>query len=128
MIKNIVFDLGNVLIKDNLYSVINNLNLTKEDYNIIINSFFTDWKELDLGNITLNEKLDNCNIPEKLKSKYRNYLINYYKYRNINMDLIDLIKQLKENNYNIYILSDNNKEAYNYWKVLPIFKNIDGKI
>lgn len=36
--------------------------------------------------------------------------------------------KLKKNNYNIYILSDNNLESFNYYKNHKLFNNIDGWI
>lgn len=36
--------------------------------------------------------------------------------------------KLKHNNYKIFILSNNNKEAYEYLKQLPMFECIDGWI
>ena len=46
----------------------------------------------------------------------------------MNNDVIKLIKNLKNNGYNIYILSKNNKEASKYIKKLPFFHNISGYI
>ena len=36
------------------------------------------------------------------------------------------VKRLKKNNYNVYILSDNNREVYNYYRNSELFKDIDG--
>ena len=118
--------MNDVLLKGRAYSVLNSLNISSSDYKIIKKEYFSDFKDLDLGNMTLIEKLNSSNIPNNLKEKYKDYLLNYYKYREYNKELLYLIKELKNNNYNIYILSDNNKEAISYYKSLDLFKYIDG--
>ncbi len=125
--KNIIFDLGGVILYDKPNSVLLNFNLDKDVYNEL-NIFFNDWNELDLGKKTLEEKYNECNFLDEINIKYKDFLLNYYKYRKINIELIDMINKLKENNYDIYILSDNNHETYNYYKNHPFFKNIDGWI
>ena len=118
--------MNDVLLKGRAYSVLDSLNISSSDYKIIKKEYFSDFKDLDLGNMILIEKLNSSNIPNNLKEKYKDYLLNYYKYREYNKELLYLIKELKNNNYNIYILSDNNKEAISYYKSLDLFKYIDG--
>ena len=124
-IKNIIFDLGGVILKETPISILKDRNINNDIYNEL-EKFFLNGTDLDLGKIALEEKFNNCNFKEEIKSKYKDLLINYYKYRTINMKLINLIDSLKRNNYNIYILSDNNREAYEYYKNNPLFKNING--
>ena len=63
MIKNIIFDLGNVILKDNPSIVLENLKeLDKKSCLIIKRKFFNNWNELDLGNETLEEHLENIDI------------------------------------------------------------------
>ena len=119
--KNVIFDLGGVILKDSPISILNNV----DDYEIL-KKFFDDWTLLDLGKISLEEKFLSCNFSNEIILKYKSLLLEYYKYRKINMDFIYLISILKNNGYNVYILSDNNMEAYNYYKNNDLFKNIDG--
>ena len=123
--KNIVFDLGGVILKDKPISILNNLKIEENTYNKL-KIFFDDWKKLDLGEETIKDKYEKCNFSKDYDSMYKDILINYYKYREIDMRLIDCISKLKSNGYNIYILSDNNKECFEYYKNHPDFKNIDG--
>ncbi len=125
--KSIIFDLGGVILKDNPISVLNNLNLDEKTYNQL-KKFFSDWEKLDLGEETLEDKYKQCNFPKEYDNLYKDKLINYYKYREIDMRLIDCINKLKKNGYKIYVLSDNNKECFKYYKTNSAFKDIDGWI
>ncbi|MBQ9319009.1 MAG: HAD hydrolase-like protein [Bacilli bacterium] len=124
--KNIIFDIGGVLLKDKPISILNKFMINQEDYQQIV-SFFKNWEKLDLGYQTIKEKLLECKLPSNIYNKYENILLKYYEYRDINKDIIKLIKSLKEKNYHIYILSDNNKEAANYY-IKHYLQDIDGYI
>ena len=124
-IKNIIFDLGGVILKDKPISTIKNIN--KKDYQEL-KKFFNNWEKLDLGEYTLEDKFNKCNFPPNIEKKYKDILTHYYKYRKINTELINTINKLKDSNYNIYILSDNNKDSFTYYKNHKLFKNIDGWI
>lgn len=128
MIKNIIFDLGNVLLKGSPSIVLENLDISDEIYQNIKNKFFADWEYLDLGEETLKEHFDNCKLDFDIDKSIREILLNYYKYRPFNNEMIELMNKLKHNNYKIFILSNNNKEAYEYLKRLPMFERIDGWI
>lgn len=127
IIKNIVFDLGGVILKDKPNSVLEKLEIDNNIY-YELNRFFDNWEKLDLGEETLEEKFKQCNFSKNIKDKYKDFLLNYYKYRDIDIRLIDCINRLKSNGYNIYILSDNNKECFEHYKNQSDFKNIDGWI
>ena len=122
--KNIIFDLGSVLLKNKASSTLDNLNLDDETKNEL-KRFFEDTDDLDLGLITLEKKFDECNFSEELTSKYKDYLVHYHEHRKINMDLVNLINRLKENGYTIYVISEINSQTLEYYKKLDAFKNID---
>lgn len=128
MIKNIVFDLGNVILKGNPSIILDNFKESLVNYQNIKNNFFDNFGELDLGNETLLEHLNNCNFDGILENETKELLLNYYKYRPFNNEIIELMNNLKNNGYSIFILSNNNKEAYEYLKGHPILKLVDGWI
>lgn len=128
MIKNIVFDLGNVILKGTPSIILDQLNLDKSEYIEIKNKFFCNFEKLDLGLETLEQHFSLCDFSFKIDDDLKNKLLRYYEIRPFNNEVLNLIKTLKNNNYNIYILSDNNKETIQYLKSLPFFLNIDGYI
>ena len=128
MIKNIVFDLGNVILKGSPNIVLEQIKIDKKQYESIKNDFFNDWKSLDLGESTLREQLEKCKFDFEIDSEIEEKLLHYYKYRPFNVEILELIKELKDKGYKIYILSNNNKEAEKYLLEIPDFKALDGWI
>jgi putative hydrolase of the HAD superfamily len=128
MIKNIVFDLGNVILKDNPSIVLDEFNLDIYLYNDIKKNFFSDWMNLDLGLISLEDYFNQCNFNLEIPQNIKNKLLRYYEYRPMNNDILELIHSLKINNYNIYLLSNNNKETANYLRKLPFYQDISGDV
>ena len=123
-IKNIIFDLGSVILKGKPNSVLDDIDIDEDIYNEL-KRFFDGWEELDSGIGTLEDKYNECNFSKDLDI-YKDYLVHYYNYRNINMELIDMIKKLKNNNYNVYIFSDNNNDFFEYFKKNKLFDIVDG--
>jgi putative hydrolase of the HAD superfamily len=123
--KNVIFDLGGVLIKGEPISILNNCDIDKKTY-LELKRFFDGIQDLDYGEGSLKDLFISCNYPDNIKQKYEEKLIQYFKYRTINIDLIDLINKLKKNGYNVFVLSDNNWEFFNYFKNDIRFNMIDG--
>ena len=128
MIKNIIFDLGGVILKNNPSTIMKNLEINQSDYNIIYKKFFNNLSILDDGYMSLKEYFIQCKLPIELKNKYENVLSTYYKYREYNNEIINTINNLKKNQYKIYILSNNNRETYDYLLNQNTLNNIDGWI
>jgi len=95
---------------------------------MVMDTFIADYRSLDFGEKTIKEYFDSFNYSNEFKQKYENYFIHYYEYRELNKELLNLIPVLKNNGYNVYLLSDNNKEAIEYWYNLPEFSNVDGYV
>ena len=76
--------------------------------------------------MTLKEYFNNCDLPLMLKRKYEKVLCHYFEFRIFDRDVVSLIDKLKENKYNIYILSNNNKETYEFLLNQKILNSIDG--
>lgn len=128
MIKNIVFDLGNVLLKGHSSIVLEGLRLPDEMKQNIKTEFFSNCDDLDLGKESIKEHFDKCKFNYNIDDSIKEILVNYYEYRPFNDEMIELMNKLKQNGYMIYILSNNTREVYSYLKGLPWFKCIDGWI
>ncbi len=128
MIKNIIFDLGKVILLDKPNCVLNLIKLDNNKKRMIDDKFFQNWRDLDLGKKTLKKHWQDCNFDFEINDELENIITHYYKYRPINNEIIDLIINLKKDNYQIYILSNNNLDAKEYFMSLPFFQYIDGYV
>ena len=127
MIKNIVFDVGNVIWKGNSKSIANYIKIDNEEDIAKVSTFFEGFRMMDLDEETVEEHYEKWKDNNKIDNdKYKDQLVNYYKNREFNSGIINLINKLKENNYKVYVLSNNNKSAINYLKKCEEVKNIDG--
>ena len=130
MIKNIIFDLGNVIINYDQESILNKFAKTdaEKQYLIEYNWNAPEWAKNDLGEIDGNEAsaIINQRYNYKYKELTENYWNNWYKYQKINEDIVELAKMLKEKGYQIFVLSNMSNETYNYFKNIDFFKICSG--
>ena len=119
MIKNFVFDIGNVILSESPKDVLDTVDIDYKSKKLLEEVYFNNsrWVDLDLGILNTSEYFDivKKDIPDNLISNYKDILLNSHKYRKYNKNILNLIKRLKES-YNIYILSDINVDHYNYLK------------
>lgn len=136
MLKNIIFDFGNVLMKFDPYYMTSKYFDNREDILTVSNVVFDRlyWDRLDEGTISEEEvKLD---IKKRLPESYHDNAILAYENWYYNLPEIkgmrELILQLKKDGYKIYLLSNISKQfAKNYKNVDTIkslFENFDGLV
>ncbi len=130
MIENIIFDFGNVLFEWNQDEIVTNYSNNKEEQEILKNVIFKsdEWFKLDDGSMEYQEiiPLFKEKLPTNLKNKVEEIMRTWYTKMPINQEICDLIKELKENNYKIYALSNTHIPVYEYVKKLEIGKYFDG--
>ena len=75
MLKNIIFDFGNVIMNYNPDEILNHYELSFEDHDLVRKTIFEskEWGEIDSGKITEEEATEifTSKVPEKLKSKVK---------------------------------------------------------
>lgn len=130
MIKNIIFDFGNVLLEWNEDKVASNYSNNKEEQEILKKVIFKskDWLKLDDGTMDYKQAviLFKENLPTNLGIRVEEIMSTWYKTMPINQEISKLIKELKENNYKIYALSNTHVPVYEYIKNSEIGKYFDG--
>ena len=130
MIKNIIFDFGNVLFEWNEDEIVKNYANNEQEQEILKKVIFKskEWFKLDDGSMEYQEiiPLFKEKLPTNLKSKVEEIMSTWYTKMPINQEICDLIKELKENNYKIYALSNTHIPVYEYVKKLEIGKYFDG--
>jgi len=132
MIKNVIFDLGNVLLsfnpQDYLRTKIDDENKVQQVYREIFLS--DEWPMLDRGVVT-EEKAITRMIERSLENGelIKRCMNNWYEILTPMEESIAILKDVKARGYKIFILSNFHDRAYeNVTKRCDFFKYFDGGI
>ena len=132
MIRNIIFDLGNVIINYNQEQIINNFTKKEEEIKYIYDEIFhaPEWELMDLGNITNDKAIEVINKRNEFKYQKltENFLHEWYKKQEINRDIVEIARELKKNGYNLFVLSNMANLTYEYLKNDEFFSLCTGII
>ncbi len=133
MVKNIVFDVGDViLVVENLKSI-RPFFENEEDAKLVEKETFLskEWKLLDKGLIELDEAMETWKkkIPEHLHQNMIKAIIDHGIYLKDNLEVLKIIDELKENGYKLYLLTNLNIPDYNNIIIKrKWYKKFDGEI
>ena len=133
MIRNIVFDMGNVVvIFDPSYFLDRAEIHDPDDRMLVLNELFlsVEWAQMDAGVLTEQtaEPLIMKRFPERLHDKVRELLYTWAFPRDMIPGMEDLIRRLKEAGYGIYLLSNASVAQHEYWPKYPVSRMFDGKL
>ena len=131
MIRNIVFDMGKVLIDFNPDSFMDHAGITDPaDRKIVRQELFSsiEWAQMDMG-IATEDSIESAvlsRVPEHLRERTRHLLHNWYIPRRMIPGMEDMVRRLKEAGYGIYLLSNASVNQPVYWNQLPVSRYFDG--
>ena len=133
MIRNIVFDMGNVLIQFGPEEFISRAGITDPaDRRIVREELFAsvEWAQMDMGVETEAsfEPKVLARIPERLKEPVRDLLHNWAFPRQMIPGMEELVQRLKNAGYGIYLLSNASVNQPGYWNQLPVSRLFDGTL
>ncbi|MBO6119186.1 MAG: HAD family phosphatase [Lachnospiraceae bacterium] len=133
MIKNIIFDMGNVLIDFNPMQYVGELHLAnKEEEEKVFKAAYLNFKSIymDYGRITEEEFVNHVveGIGEEYRDKIKELIINWHKYLTPIKGMEEIVKELKDKGYKIYLLSNAGFSQHDYWDRIPASKYFDGKV
>lgn len=132
MIRNIVFDLGNVLLNFDPDSYLDELGYSGEIKERLKAEIFgtEEWLLLDRGTITQAEALKSWkNRNQDLKDKIEDVMDGWEAILSLKADTLKILKSLSAKDYNLYILSNFHKQAFNYViEKFDFFNYFDGRI
>ena len=119
MIKNIVFDMGNVLLDFNPQASMQILKIKEEAQPVMLKELFggKEWVQLDLGNISVDEAYKSIKqrVPEEFHADLRKCIDGW----DVCMVPVEGAKEfcsfVKEKGYGVYVLSNAHKSFYTYF-------------
>lgn len=132
MVKNIIFDLGNVVLKyDNLAylkSKIEDNDKIDKLRDIIFGG--PEWIMLDEGTITEETAIEQiCRNNPELENDVRNVFDNWYSLLEPIESTVEIISELKEKGYNLFFLSNFHDKAFQVVaKEYTFFRLFDGGV
>lgn len=133
MIKNIVFDLGGVLVDFNPENYLNHIGFDKNDITLFTDIVFysKEWSEYTTSKYTIKQTAENIIKKYPQYEEKINRIIDNIDYKCILFEIIntaEYLKELKEEGYNIYVLSDLNIDSYKYNKQFKFFDMVQGGV
>jgi len=131
MIRNIVFDMGQVMIRFDPEMFMDRAGIyDPDDRKLIRNELFrsVEWAQMDEGTLTEEtaEPTILNRIPERLKETVRELLYNWAFPREQIPGMEDLVRRLKETGYRIWLLSNASAMQPKYWQKVPVSRYFDG--
>lgn len=132
MIKNIVFDIGRVLINFEpeayLKGIFDEENLIKEVHKIIFES--EEWKKLDRGVICEREAEEAfCLRNPKYDVHIKKAMKGWHSMLTPISDTVEVLKELKKKGYKLYALSNYHREAFKAtYENNSFFRLLDGRV
>lgn len=135
MIKNIIFDIGNVILNFQLKKVLPKFIDNKEEQKFILDNIINspEWLRnslIDTGYVTKEEAIEI--VKDRTNHTNDDLIINFWNHYNeyalVNENVLNLIKRLKNNNYNIYLLSNINPYTHEFVKRSGLFDIVDGYV
>ena len=131
MVKNIVFDMGGVLIDFDPDRTLSGL-FDAEDVRLISRVLFESglWQELDLGKMHLSEIAEHActQLPERLHSRVTDMLCRWWSFMPPIDGMEDFARRIKANGYSVYLLSNTSDDIYVNFKNYPVLSLMDGII
>lgn len=130
MINAIVFDMGNVLIRYRPESFIQNYTSNLSQQKMLLDAIFfsQEWQQYDQGTLTNKELLDRVlfKLPDSLHEKARSVLADWYTGMTPISEMEALIRQLKQDGYNLYLLSNVSQDFHQFKHIVPGLSYFDG--
>lgn len=126
MIKNLVFDLGNVLVEFTPKDYLKRIGIPETDIENLAALIFKDkrWNEFDRGTITIEEytaslKSENPQYSEYIESIFSdNWAKNFFKPKEKSIEFLKKCSEI----YGIYVLSNVSEYVLDYIKTLDFFE------
>lgn len=132
MIRSIVFDMGNVLLRFDPKLFLERVGVEEpEDQKLIQKELFRslEWVQMDRGTLTEAEVLDIVKerLPEHLHDALEDLLLRWERPILPIPGMAEFVRDCRRAGYGIYLLSNASKRLHDYWKSIPGHEYFDGE-
>lgn len=132
MIKNVIFDLGNVVVKLKWNIVLDKYSDNETDKKLLEDVIFNsiEWVKLDEGTIDKKDAIEIMlgKLPIHLHNACLNIMKEWQEGLIVNLQTIEFIKNLREKGYKTYILSNAPLDIPDFLERNDLNKYFDGKV
>ena len=133
MIKNIVFDLGGVLVDFKPENYLSHIGFDKDDIDIFTGIVFysEEWCEYNTAKYTIKQTAENIIKKYPQYEEKINKIIDNIDYKYLLFEITntaEYLKKLKKEGYNVYVLSDLSLDSYEYNKQFNFFEMVQGGV
>lgn len=130
MIKNFVFDMGNVIIKWNPEYIVSQYTKDIKEQELLVKEVFKsqEWLDYDAGTMDMLEvQTKICTrLPQRYHAMVFDMIAHWYRYCPAIEEMVPIIRCLKEKGYGIYLLSNTNPSFHEYQDTIDAFTYFDG--
>ena len=123
MIRNIVFDMGGVLIRFDTDVFLDRYDLCPEERTLLLREIFlsVEWSMLDRGSLREKEMLETVyrRIPAGLHEAAQGLVLRWNEPLVPIPGMEELIRELKTAGYRIFLLSNASVRQHDYWPQIP---------
>ena len=131
-VKNLIFDVGNVLLEYRWYQMLLDFGLTEKEAKEARTQIFENelWNEFDLGNLATQEIIDlYCKSLPQYEELLRWFFGHLECMHVTRPDVWERVHALKQKGYRIYLLSNYSKDFFEvHTKDASFMHDIDGKV
>lgn len=135
MIKNIIFDIGNVILNFDVNDVLSHFATTESEKQWMMDNIVNtpEWygnSMIDTGFVTKEDAI----ILEQDRTDHENdelierFWTTYTQYEPVDSRMIEVVKKLQESGYNVYLLSNINQHNYDRVATSGLFELVDGGV
>ena len=132
MIRNVVFDVGQVLLRFERDYFITRLGIDGADKELLMREVFLslEWARMDRGSMTDAEAAESVckRLPEHLHDAASKLVQMWDRPILPVPGMFELVQELKEKGYGVYLLSNASYRQHDYWPRVEASRFFDGKL
>lgn len=132
MIRNIVFDMGNVLLRFDPPAFLNRVGIEdKAERALLMKEVFRslEWVMMDRGSLTEGEALERIEkrVPEHLHHAVEELILRWDRPILPVPGMCEFVRDCRRAGYGIYLLSNASRRLHEYWNGIPGHEYFDGE-